>query len=117
MGHSFIIIRIIYQVFPSLKYIILGERWQYAKLPLQWANSGTVTKSMGTTGFVFSGGVLYDHRSGPQDDAPLAVYYEGPTLDPYSGHSDHHKQYHYHAVSNRALQRRRNICGNCVLYL
>ena len=77
----------------------LGERWQYTKMPLEWSDSGSITESMGTIGYVFSGGVIYDHRSTNADDATLAIYFEGDTLDPYNGHSDGNKQYHYHAVS------------------
>merc|ERR1719414_1985177 len=52
------------------------ERWQYVK-------SGTTT---------------FDARSSPQGN--LASYYEWDSLDPYFGHSDQNKQYHYHAVPN-----------------
>merc|ERR1712226_913940 len=52
------------------------ERWQYVK-------SGTTT---------------FDARSSP--DGNLAAYYEWDSLDPYYGHSDGSKQYHYHAVPN-----------------
>merc|ERR1712029_1185345 len=33
-------------------------------------------------------------------EAPTAAYYEWDSLDPYFGHSDQSKQYHYHAVPN-----------------
>merc|ERR1711983_477571 len=72
------------------------ERWQYAALPLTWSDSGSNTQSMGATGFVTSGGVVYDHRSSPTGD--LASYYEWDSLDPYFGHSDADAAYHYHAI-------------------
>merc|ERR1711963_1086722 len=72
------------------------ERWQYAALPLTWSDSGSNTQQMGTTGFVTSGGVVYDHRSSPQGN--LASYYEWDSLDPYFGHSDQDAPYHYHAI-------------------
>jgi len=74
------------------------ERWQYTKMPLEWADSGSVTESMGCVGYLFSGGCVFDHRSGDADDAPLAIYWEGDSLDPYYGHSNNVYQYHYHAV-------------------
>ena len=49
---------------------------------------------MGTTGWVNSGGVFFDHRSAP--DGSLAAYYEINSLDPCFGHSDPEQQYHYH---------------------
>ena len=52
---------------------------------------------MGTTGFVKSGGVVYDHRSSPFGD--LAACHEWTSLDASHGHSDPSKQYHYHAVN------------------
>ena len=78
---------------------ILGERWQFVKAPSTWEDSGSTSTKMGVTGYIFSGGTTYDHRSGDQDDAPLAIYWEGDSLDPYYGHSDQDSQYHYHAVS------------------
>ena len=69
-------------------------------MPKVWKDSGSIHKTMGCTGYVFSGGCLYDHRSGDGEDAPLAIYYEKDSLDPYFGHSDKFSQYHYHAVSN-----------------
>merc|ERR1711963_1001000 len=72
------------------------ERWQYAALPLTWSDSGSNTQQMGATGFVTSGGVVYDHRSSPTGD--LASYYEWDSLDPSFGHSNNVNQYHYHAV-------------------
>merc|ERR1712122_45445 len=72
------------------------ERWQYVKLPLSWSDSGSTTQQMGATGYVTSGAVVFDARSSPDGD--LATYYEWDTLDPYHGHSDEDKQYHYHAV-------------------
>merc|ERR1712048_831540 len=48
------------------------------------------------TGYVMSGGTVYDPRSSPTGD--LASYYEWDSLDPYFGHSDNNFQYHYHAV-------------------
>ena len=68
-----------------------------------WADSGSTSTKMGVTGYVFSGGSVYDHRSGDDDDAPLAIYWEGDSLDPYNGHSDADSQYHYHAVSFTSL--------------
>ena len=56
---------------------------------------------MGTTGYVMSGGTVYDPRSSPTGD--LASYYEWDSLDPSYGHSDNSYQYHYHAVSNGRL--------------
>ena len=73
------------------------ERWQYVKLPLTWSDSGSTTQQMGATGYVTSGGTVFDARSSPQGE--LAAYYEWDSLDPYYGHSDESKQYHYHAVS------------------
>ena len=72
------------------------ERWQYVKLPLTWSASGSTTQQMGATGYVKSGTTTYDARSSPQGN--LASYYEWDSLDPYFGHSDQNKQYHYHAV-------------------
>ena len=40
----------------------LGERWQWIKLPLTWTPNFMQTKIMGTTGFVMSGAVTFDHR-------------------------------------------------------
>merc|ERR1712049_7398 len=74
------------------------ERWQYVKLPLTWSDSGKVTQQMGATGYVTSGTTTFDARSSP--DGNLAAYYEWDSLDPYYGHSDGSKQYHYHAVPN-----------------
>ena len=79
-------------------FLLIGEIWQFAKMPAEWSDSGKITETMGTTGYVFSGGVLFDHRSNNDDDAQLAIYYEGDSLDPYNGHSDNQPQYHYHAV-------------------
>jgi len=72
------------------------ERWQYAILPLTPEVSTTAGAdfSMGTTGWVNSGGVLFDHRS--DTDGSLASYYEIDSLDPCNGHSDGRYQYHYH---------------------
>ena len=53
---------------------------------------------MGTTGYIYSGGVYFDARSSPTGDS--AIYNEGPSLDPYGGHSNNANQYHYHAVSS-----------------
>ena len=50
--------------------------------------------NMGTTGWVSSGGVLFDHRSAP--DGSLAYYYEIDSMDPCLGHSNEFYQYHYH---------------------
>ena len=75
----------------------VGERWQYAAMPLVWSASGNDFMAMGVTGYVKSGGTIYDHRSNP--DGSLAVYYEWDSLDPYHGHSSPNGQYHYHAVS------------------
>ena len=50
--------------------------------------------NMGTTGWISSGGVLYDHRSNP--DGSLASYYEFDSMDSCMGHSDSNSQYHYH---------------------
>ena len=72
------------------------ERWQYVKLPLTWSDSGSTTQQMGATGYVTSGTTTFDARSSP--DGNLAAYYEWDSLDPYFGHSDQSKQYHYHAV-------------------
>jgi len=74
------------------------ERWQYVKLPLTWSDSGSTTQQMGATGYVTSGTTTFDARSSP--DGNLAAYYEWDSLDPYFGHSDQSKQYHYHAVPN-----------------
>merc|ERR1712241_1047075 len=74
------------------------ERWQYVKLPLTWSDSGSTTQQMGATGYVSSGTTTFDARSSP--DGNLAAYYEWDSLDPYFGHSDQSKQYHYHAVPN-----------------
>merc|ERR1712047_87207 len=49
-------------------------------------------------GYVTSGTTTFDARSSP--DGNLAAYYEWDSLDPYYGHSDGSKQYHYHAVPN-----------------
>ena len=81
----------------------LGERWAFVKVAATWADSGSTSTKMGVTGYVFSGGSVYDHRSGDDDDAPLAIYWEGDSLDPYNGHSDQDSQYHYHAVSFTSL--------------
>ena len=59
--------------------------------------SETYTQSMGAVGYLFSGGVLYDHRS--SDDGSLAYYFEGDSLDKCSGHSTNFGEYHYHLVS------------------
>jgi len=72
------------------------ERWQWAALPLTWAENGADDTKMGATGYIMSGTVTYDHRSSPQGE--LASYYEWDSLDPSYGHSDQDKQYHYHAV-------------------
>lgn len=53
--------------------------------------------TMGTIGFVMSGGVVYDPRSSA--DGGLAACDEWISLDPSYGHSDQNKAYHYHAVS------------------
>jgi len=74
------------------------ERWQYVKLPLTWEDSGSTTQQMGATGYVMSGTVTFDARS--SSNGELAAYYEWDSLDPYFGHSDQSKQYHYHAVPN-----------------
>ena len=50
--------------------------------------------NMGTTGWISSGGVLFDHRANP--DGSLAAYYEVDSLDPCWGHSNDASQYHYH---------------------
>ena len=73
-----------------------GERWQYALLPLvpEVATTAGVDFNMGTTGWVSSGGVLFDHRSAP--DGSLAYYYEIDSMDPCLGHSNEVYQYHYH---------------------
>ena len=73
-----------------------GERWQYAILPLvpEVSTTAGADFSMGTTGWVNSGGVLFDHRSAT--DGSLASYYEIDSLDPCNGHSDGRYQYHYH---------------------
>ena len=65
---------------------------------MTWAASGTAYTTMGTTGYVKSGGAVFDHRSSPFGD--LASCNEWISLDPSHGHSDPSKQYHYHAVSN-----------------
>merc|ERR1712027_3223 len=72
------------------------ERWQYAILPLTPEVSTTAGAdfSMGTTGWVNSGGVLFDHRSAT--DGSLASYYEIDSLDPCNGHSDGRYQYDYY---------------------
>ena len=75
------------------------ERWQYVKLPLTWTDAGKTSQQMGATGYVTSGTTVFDARSSPQGD--LAAYNEWDTLDPYYGHSDGNKQYHYHAVSSK----------------
>jgi len=72
------------------------ERWQYAALPLTWSDSGSSSQKLETTGYITSGGVVYDHRSSPQGN--LASYYEWDSLDPYFGHSDQDASYHYHAI-------------------
>ena len=74
----------------------LGERWQYAILPLEpeWAATAGAAFNMGTTGWINSGGVLFDHRS--NTDGSLAAYYEIDSLDPCWGHSNQEHQYHYH---------------------
>ena len=86
-----------------LQSTFLGERWQFVKVPSKWEDSGSISTQMGVTGYIFSGGTAYDHRAGDQDDAPLAIFFEGESLDPYNGHSDQHSQYHYHAVSFTSL--------------
>jgi len=72
------------------------ERWQYAILDLDPAVASTAGASfnMGTTGWIISGGVVFDYRS--EVDGSMAYYYEGDTLDPCYGHSDVDDQYHYH---------------------
>ena len=89
--------------FIEINSLKIGERWQYTKMPLEWADSGSVTESMGCVGYLFSGGCVFDHRSGDADDAPLAIYWEGDSLDPYYGHSNNVYQYHYHAVSFKII--------------
>lgn len=86
-----------------LQSTFLGERWQFVKVPSKWEDSGSISTQMGVTGYIFSGGTAYDHRAGDQDDAPLAIFFEGESLDPYNGHSDQNSQYHYHAVSFTSL--------------
>ena len=74
-----------------------GERWQYAILPLEPEideNTAGAPFNLGTTGWITSGAVLFDHRSTP--DGNLAAYYEIETLDSCYGHSDPFLQYHYH---------------------
>ena len=74
------------------------ERWQWIKLPLEWSDAGTQTKTMGATGYVSSGAVVFDHRSSPFGD--LASCHEWASLDPSHGHSAQGGEYHYHAVSH-----------------
>merc|ERR1719362_433880 len=61
------------------------ELWQYIKVPVTWTDSGSDSQTMGVTGYVMSGGTVYDHRSSPFGD--LASYYEWDSLDPSFGHS------------------------------
>ena len=61
-----------------------------------------MTKTMGTTGFVMSGAVLFDHRS--SERGALAACNEWQSLDPSYGHSDPNGGYHYHAVIHFAKQ-------------
>ena len=94
----------------------LGELWQYVKVPVTWTDSGSDSQTLGVTGYVMSGGTVYDHRSSPFGD--LASYYEWDSLDPSFGHSDQNKQYHYHAVSTYQkckLNYHRNIDHTFVL--
>merc|ERR1711976_480428 len=72
------------------------ERWQWVKLPLEWSDAGSQTMTMGTTGYVSSGAVVFDHRSSPFGD--LASCHEWASLDPSHGHSAQGGAYHYHAV-------------------
>jgi len=72
------------------------ERWQYIAADLEWSDSGSTHTTMGTTGYVMSGGTVFDPRS--STDGSLASYYEWDSLDPSYGHSDNSFQYHYHAV-------------------
>ena len=74
------------------------ERWQWIKLPLEWSDAGTQTKTMGATGYVSSGAVVFDHRSSPFGD--LASCHEWASLDPSHGHSAPGGEYHYHGVSH-----------------
>ena len=83
-------------------FMTVGERWQYAALPLEWSDSGSYYTSMGVVGFVKSGAVVYDHRS--DIDGSLAVYWEWDSLDPYHGHASANDQYHYHAVSKLCFE-------------
>jgi len=87
------------QILPVPNKIFLGERWQYAALPLTFTDSGSTSKIIGSDGFVMSGGVTYDHRADNSANAKLASYWEWDSLDPSYGHSSQNKQYHYHAVS------------------
>ena len=82
-------------LYPDILFV-LGERWQWVKLPMEWTNSGTHYTSMGAIGYVKSGGAVFDHRSSPFGD--LASCHEWISLDPSHGHSDPSKQYHYHGV-------------------
>ena len=82
-------------LYPDLLFV-LGERWQWVQLPMEWTNSGTHYTSMGAIGYVKSGGAVFDHRSSPFGD--LASCHEWISLDPSHGHSDPSKQYHYHGV-------------------
>ena len=73
-----------------------GSKWQYAVLPLNPTKDVFEVSALGTTGFVETGGVIYNHLAGR--DGELAVFYELDTLDNCYGHSDKQKQYHYHGV-------------------
>ena len=88
-------------IFFNKEKTLLGELWQYVKVPVTWTDSGSDSQTMGVTGYVMSGGTTYDHRSSPFGD--LASYYEWDSLDPSFGHSDEAKQYHYHAVSTKVI--------------
>ena len=83
------------------------ERWQWIKLPLEWSDAGTETKTMGATGHVSSGAVVFDHRSSPFGD--LASCHEWASLDPSHGHSAPGGEYHYHAVNTQWLKISRKV--------
>jgi len=61
------------QIYPNPN--IRCEIWQWIKLPLKWIDTGNITKTMGTTGFVMSGAVLFDHRSSERGALAVPAMY------------------------------------------
>ena len=97
-------------------YISLGNRWQYAVVPLNPVKSTTTDWSsyenypyytgtnngMGVYGYAISGGTFFDTRAAA--GGATALDNELERLDTCLGHSAPTiYQYHYHAVSNFQL--------------